>query len=172
MARRPGLLAGAARLAAPVVSSGPATPPGDAHDGDTDAGGALHGLYWLTANLADAGPVLLVVDDAHVADAASLRAIAYLARRVSELGVAIVLGAQPPAVHTASPLVDALREAETTTVLRPAPLSRDGIEALVRCRFPGSPDPSFTDCVPRGHRRQPAAGPRPARGRRRGRRRR
>ena len=144
VARRPGLLAGAARLAAPVVSSGPATPPGDAHDGDTDAGGALHGLYWLTANLADAGPVLLVVDDAHVADAASLRAIAYLARRVSELGVAIVLGAQPPAVHTASPLVDALREAETTTVLSPAPLSRDGIEALVRCRFPGSPDPSFT----------------------------
>ncbi|WP_433034522.1 AAA family ATPase [Actinomycetospora sp. CA-053990] len=140
VARRPGLLAGAARLAAPVVSSGPASPPG----GDTDAGSALHGLYWLTANLAEAGPVLLVVDDAHVADAASLRAIAYLARRVSELGVAIVLGAQPPAVHTASPLVDALREAGTTTVLRPAPLSRDGIEALVRCRFAGSPDPSFT----------------------------
>ena len=142
VARRPGLLAGAARLAAPVVSPGPR--PAGTRDGDTDAGSALHGLYWLTANLADAGPVLLVVDDAHVADAASLRAIAYLARRVSELGVAIVLGAQPPAVHTASPLVDALREAETTTVLRPAPLSRDGIEALVRCRFPGSPDPSFT----------------------------
>ena len=146
--RRHGLLAGAARLAAPVVTSGPATVPGDAQksdtDGDTDAGSALHGLYWLTANLADGGPVLLVVDDAHVADAASLRALAYLGRRVSELGVAIVLGAQPPAVHTASPLVDALREAETTIVLRPAPLSPDGIEALVRWRFPGTPDPSFT----------------------------
>ena len=138
VARRPELLAGAARLAAPAVSPAPAV--GD----DTDAGSTLHGIYWLTATLADAGPVLLVVDDAHVADAASLRAMAYLARRVSELGVALVLGAQPPTAPTASPLVDALREAEATTVLRPAPLSRDGIGALVRCRFPGAPDPSFT----------------------------
>jgi DNA-binding CsgD family transcriptional regulator len=138
VARRPELLAGAARLAAPAVSPEPAA------SADTDAGSTLHGIYWLTANLADAGPVLLVVDDAHVADAASLRAVAYLARRVSELGVAIVLGAQPPAAHTASPLVDALRDAEAATVLRPAPLSRDGIEVLVRCRFPGAPDSSFT----------------------------
>ncbi|GAA4748187.1 ATP-binding protein [Actinomycetospora chibensis] len=140
--RRAELLAGAARFAAPVVS--PDVPPDPAETGDTDAGSTLHGVYWLTANLAEAGPVLLVVDDAHVADPASLRAVAYLARRLAELPVAIVLGAQPPTVDTASPVVDALREAEATTVLRPAPLSRDGVSALVGARFPVAPDPAFS----------------------------
>ena len=38
----------------------------------------MHGLYWLCANLAAAGPLCLVVDDAHWADAASLRYLAFL----------------------------------------------------------------------------------------------
>src|SRR5262249_38498611 len=39
----------------------------------------LHGLYWLTSNLAAVRPLLLVVDDAHWADEPSLRGLAYLA---------------------------------------------------------------------------------------------
>ncbi len=137
--RRAELFAGAARLAAPAVA-----PVDDRTDpGDADAGSTVHGLYWLTANLAEAGPLLLVVDDAHVADTVSLRAVAYLARRVEELPVAIVLAAQPPTAETASPVLDALREGATTTVLRPAPLSRCGVEALVACRLAGG-DPAFT----------------------------
>ena len=46
------------------------------------AGATTHGLYWLVANLAERCPVLLSVDDAHVADAASLRWLDYLARRL------------------------------------------------------------------------------------------
>jgi len=37
----------------------------------------LYGLYWLVANLSDDGPLLLVVDDAHWSDAASLRFVAF-----------------------------------------------------------------------------------------------
>jgi hypothetical protein len=38
-----------------------------------------HGLYWLVANLATSGPLMIVVDDAHWADEPSLRWLAHLA---------------------------------------------------------------------------------------------
>ena len=50
------LLAGAAGLAGPIVTS---TATGDA----SSRFAVLHGLYWLLARLADAAPLLLVVDD-------------------------------------------------------------------------------------------------------------
>ena len=42
----------------------------------------LHGLYWLTLNLAAERPLLLAVDDLHWCDRPSLRFLAYLARRL------------------------------------------------------------------------------------------
>ena len=39
----------------------------------------LHGLYWMLSNLADRGPVVVAVDDAHWADEESLRFLSYLA---------------------------------------------------------------------------------------------
>ena len=55
----------------------------------------LHGLYWLCANLSAAGPVCHVVDDAHWADAPSLRYLAFLLTRLEELNVALVLATRP-----------------------------------------------------------------------------
>ncbi|WP_439660282.1 AAA family ATPase [Lentzea sp. HUAS TT2] len=51
----------------------------------------LHGVYRLAAALAARGDLLVVVDDAHWADAASLRWLAYLALRVRRLRIAVVL---------------------------------------------------------------------------------
>ena len=48
----------------------------------------LHGLYWLTANLADRWPLLIAIDDAHWADEPSLRWLAHLAPRLEGLPVA------------------------------------------------------------------------------------
>ena len=45
----------------------------------------LHGLYWLCADLATERPLALVVDDAHWADGASLRFLAFLLPRLEEL---------------------------------------------------------------------------------------
>src|SRR6478672_3142146 len=42
----------------------------------------MHGLYWLTLNLADRRPLLAVIDDAHWADRSSLRFLSYLAGRL------------------------------------------------------------------------------------------
>ncbi|NGY64056.1 AAA family ATPase [Lentzea sp. NEAU-D13] len=51
----------------------------------------LHGVYRLAATLAGASGLLIAVDDAHWADAASLRWLAYLTLRVQRLPIAVVL---------------------------------------------------------------------------------
>ncbi|HSK61325.1 MAG TPA: AAA family ATPase, partial [Actinomycetospora sp.] len=140
VARGDELFTGAARLAAAALA------PGRAPEGEVDAAGTLHGVYWLVANLAEQGPVLLVVDDAHLADAASLRALAYVVRRVGELPVSIVLAAQPPDAELDPAVVDALREAEATTVLRPGPLSASAVTALVHARCGHAPAPFVRAC--------------------------
>ena len=86
-AERERLLQGAARLAEPVLVGVP-------ENIDVPPPGLLHGLYWLVANLADETPLALVVDDAHWADEPSLRFLAYLARRVDALRIAVVIGAR------------------------------------------------------------------------------
>ncbi|WP_198680563.1 AAA family ATPase [Lentzea terrae] len=51
----------------------------------------LHGVYRLAATLAGSSGLLIAVDDAHWADAASLRWLAYLALRVQRLPISLVL---------------------------------------------------------------------------------
>ena len=76
------VLSGAARLAAPVLEGAPSS------------GGQLsviHGLYWLVSNLADRAPLALLVEDAQWADEPSLRLFEYLAQRIDEMPVALVV---------------------------------------------------------------------------------
>jgi predicted ATPase len=88
---RAALLRGAAALASPLFEPTPglATPRGPAPSPDRGADRRftlVHSLYWLTANLVQAGPVALVVDDCHWADAPSLRFLAYVSARCEALG--------------------------------------------------------------------------------------
>jgi AAA ATPase domain len=71
-------LAGAAALAGPVVLPETAM---SAVEADTSFG-VLHGLYWLVAGLAAQRPQLLVVDDLHWADGASIRSLEFLTNRL------------------------------------------------------------------------------------------
>ncbi|MCP2242581.1 tetratricopeptide repeat protein [Lentzea aerocolonigenes] len=52
---------------------------------------ALHGVYRLATSLAGTSGLLIAVDDAHWADAASLRWLAYLTLRIQRLPIAVVL---------------------------------------------------------------------------------
>src|SRR5215207_10114327 len=89
-ARRATLLAGSASSAAAVFDDVPGTThahsPADRADGSF---AVLHGLYWLTVNLAADRPVVLAVDDVQWCDTGSVRALAFLLRRLEGLPVLI-----------------------------------------------------------------------------------
>lgn len=97
---------------------------------------ALHGLYWLTSNLAERSPVLIAADDAHWSDQASLRFFLYLAQRLEDLPVALVTAARPAEPGAPNDLLRQLKTAAVTRVLRPAALSPDGVAAVVGRRAP------------------------------------
>ena len=142
-AERDALLAGAAHLAEPAI--GELAPP-DAADVSPSVDpsfAVLHGLYWLTANLAEHSPLLIAVDDAHWSDAASLRFLSYLAGRLEGLPVVLAVALRPFELGAASKLVSALDAEATTRVVHLPPLSAAGTDALVRARFQTEPAPGF-----------------------------
>ena len=125
-------LAGAARLAAAAVS-GAAPIDGASRDG----GPILHGLYWLSANLAAEQPLLLLLDDAQWADGASLAFLSQLAPRVEELPILILYAARTG--ERRQPAVPAgVEPGLVRTVLRPAALGVTSAEAILRAQLPAS----------------------------------
>ena len=125
-----GLMDGAAALAARVFDWAEAGPVED----DVRYA-AMHGLYWLVANLAARQPLVLAVDDAHWADAPSLRWLAHLAARVEHLPVALLLAVRDGPDEPE--LLGELRAAGTR--IRLGPLGPDATAALVRRRLGARP---------------------------------
>lgn len=126
-AARERLLDGAASLAAPIFAELEGGRDGSA----ADPFAIMHGLYWLTVGAADRAPLLLLVDDAHWADDASLRFVHYLAQRMERLSLAIVLGLRPgEGAATSEPAQHIVAHPAATHVV-PSHLTRDGIRRLV-----------------------------------------
>ncbi len=128
-------LSGAAALAAAVIGGEP-----------VGAGGAetsfatLHGLYWLVAALAEEQPLLLVIDDAHWADAPSLRFVDFLARRVPELPVLVALGLRPREPGAEHALLAGLAAAPAVELVRPGALSVDAVRRVVHAGLQAGED--------------------------------
>ncbi|HEY5275831.1 MAG TPA: AAA family ATPase, partial [Coriobacteriia bacterium] len=114
--------------AAALIFDGVSQPSG-AGPGDPFA--TIHSLYWLTLNALEAGPLLLAVDDAQWADAASLRFFHYLGQRASELPLALVLAFRTGEVATDERVVRELRTDQAALQLRPAPLSEAAVGAVL-----------------------------------------
>jgi DNA-binding CsgD family transcriptional regulator len=120
------LLTGPAAGAAPLL--GGVAPSSVTADDATFA--VMHGLYWVAANLTARGPVLVAVDDAHWADEASLRWLAYLAPRVEGLPLSLIAALRPLDPVSSGPGLLAVRgEAE---IVRPAVLSVAAVAGVVR----------------------------------------
>jgi DNA-binding CsgD family transcriptional regulator len=134
---REALLAGAAALAKPVLFAA------DPEAGAEPSFSALHGLYWLTINLADAQPLLVTVDDAHWADVASLRWLIYLARRLEGVPLGLVLAARPAEPGPVQELLDELLVIPEVAVIQPGGLSEQAITMLAAQLLAAEPDPSF-----------------------------
>src|SRR5438876_7226828 len=135
-ARQRSLLAGAAGLAAPVVAPRHSA----AEPSAADPTSVLHGLFWLTSNLAERCPLVLAIDDAHWADRPSLRFAAYLARRLDDLGVLLAVAARPREPGGEEPLISALIDDRRANVVRLAPLSESAVATLVRERLASAAD--------------------------------
>ena len=103
----------------------------------------LHGLYWLCANLTVQQPLALVVDDAHWADGASLRLLAFLLPRLEELHAAVLLGARPAEAGESRELLAALTMDTATEVVTVGPLSTRGVATLVAVALGVEPEPAF-----------------------------
>jgi DNA-binding CsgD family transcriptional regulator len=119
------------RQARPLFAGPPAEP--------SAAATLIDGLIALVAELALGGPpVLLVVDDAHWADAASLAFLAELAARAGEVAAGIVLAVRTDEPGGGDPALDRLRGQPGAHHLRPAPLSGAAVGALVAASLPGA----------------------------------
>lgn len=135
--RRRAWLSGAAALAKPALGHGVSSGAG------TDPFSVLHGLFWLCANLAEREPVMLAIDDAHWADAESLRWLAYLARRLEDLAVLVVLAARLDEPAAGGQPLEAILADPTVVQVHPAALSEAAVARMVRAELAAEASESF-----------------------------
>jgi hypothetical protein len=114
---------------------------------DEDSFAVLHGLYWVTADIAHRAPLLLAVDDLHWADPPSQRFVAHLARRLEGLPVLLAVTIREPRAGTAhaKALISGLAAEPAAVTVRPTALSADGCAQLVAGALGTAPSPAFRD---------------------------
>ncbi len=144
-AERADLLAGAAAPAERVLALGSSlrdAPPSAAEGGFA----ALHGIYWLVTNLSQAAPMMLVVDDLHWVDPSSVHALAYLARRIADLPVALVVALRPDEPGTPAALFGALRAEPAAVRIAVSALELSSVASIVRAAIPGADEALCAAC--------------------------
>ena len=129
--RRATLLTGAATSAATVFDD----VAGDPHARADGSFAVLHGLYWLTVNLSAMQPLVLAVDDVQWCDAGSVRAVAFLLRRLEGLPVLIAATLRTGEPWEEETLLAELAEDLATVAVSPSPLSAQATAHVVRGRL-------------------------------------
>jgi DNA-binding CsgD family transcriptional regulator len=138
-------LAGAAALAADVLTAAPTSSSGASERaaGVGDPSYAWrHGLYWLASNLSADSPLVLMVDDLQWCDVPSARALAFIARRLEGQPVGLIMATRPldpglipdAAMVIADPVVE---------LLRLSPLTEAAVGALAAARLGEEPTDRF-----------------------------
>ena len=105
----------------------------------------LHGLFWLTVRAAEDRPTLLVVDDAHWADEASLRMLGYLLGRIRDHPVGLLVAARTGESGAGGLLTQLVGE-PSVTVCEPGPLSVAAVSTLIKERIPTADDTFCERC--------------------------
>ena len=127
------LLEGAASTAGDLLLSGVVPNP----EATTSI---AHSILWLCAAYTDGeAPMMLVIDDGHWADRQSLEVISYLARRVGDVPLLILLAFRPDVPHAASDVLSLIGDGRFTHSLALQPLTVAGSAELVRRSEPAAP---------------------------------
>jgi DNA-binding SARP family transcriptional activator len=138
---------GSELLGGPAAPAATVFDPLTAPDRQPDGFAIQHSLYWLIVNLTAQRPLVLVIDDLHWSDSGSLHFLAYLARRLDGLPVLIAATVRTGEPHDEEGLLTELASEPAAVHIRPAPLSADGVAALVRARLGAAADDAFaTTC--------------------------
>ncbi len=113
-----------------------------------DATGAIvaHSVLWLCTAIARERPLAMIVDDAHWADRGSLEVLSYLARRIEDVPVLIVVGARGEYPGAAADLLSLLGGVRCAAVLHPQPLTPTGAVRLIHRLAPDTPIPTCREC--------------------------
>ncbi|HZB76105.1 MAG TPA: AAA family ATPase, partial [Solirubrobacteraceae bacterium] len=136
------LLAGPAAGAAPVLHPDGALPP--PAGGNPDASfSTLHGVHWVAARLAARRPLVLLVDDLHWCDRASLRWLLYALPRLADVPVLVVASVRPLETAPQGELLAHLVGEPLATILQPAPLSPAACADVIAEALPEAADPDF-----------------------------
>ncbi|MFJ9752862.1 helix-turn-helix transcriptional regulator [Streptomyces chartreusis] len=102
----------------------------------------LHGLYWLTANISQDQPLILLTDDLQWADLPSLRFLAYLLPRLDGLQALVAAGVRARA-ETDQPLLNQLFTDPACQVIHLGPLPLEATSHLISTAFRREPDDAF-----------------------------
>jgi predicted ATPase len=140
---RPRLLAGAAGAISPVFGDHGTLEAREPLGEGTFA--LLHGLFWLTVNLCSQRPLLLVVDDLHWCDSASLRFLAYLARRLDDLPVVLVASLRSSEPEADPAILEELTSQPYAQVLTLRPLTTAAVAEVARDRLGEDVEPAFAE---------------------------
>ena len=112
----------------------------------------LHGLYWLTANVAARRPLMLAIDDLHWCDLASLRWLAYLLPRIEGLDLLVVVCLRAAEPGRIPALVGQIVSDPLAAIVRPAPLSAEA-RGSAPARDPLARMPTTRSAPPAARRR-------------------
>jgi DNA-binding CsgD family transcriptional regulator len=134
------LLGGVARVGARALGAVVGEPPADRF-------AAIHGLFWLCANRAERGPLVVLVDDVQWVDDPSLAWLGYLARRAGDLALVVVLGLRSGDPGRGRAELAGLVDDGGVQRLMLGPLSAAGVGALVRGQLDEDADESFCAAV-------------------------
>jgi len=108
-------------------------------------GALVYTLEWFVTQLAEDGPVAIVLDDAQWADHDSLRWLARMSGLAAGLGILIVVGARVgPRPMDGGHLAE-ISARPDALVIAPQPLTRHAVADLLRDELGAHPEPGFAE---------------------------
>ena len=116
--------------------AGLAKPLFEQQESATDEFAVIYGLYWLTVNLSEQRPMAILVDDVPWADDFTLRFLVYLAERVDDLSVAVVVAIRSGDPGAESQLIGDLWQAASVPPVRPTELSESAVAEMLAAALP------------------------------------